>query len=268
MLFSRVNFVFKVLPAAGDLVPHLLTCFILLLLYNVVFFGGSYQVFCNVLMVEDIADDDDFFSMGGNSISAAQVAHKLQIDMRLLYSFPSPYKLQHALRDTDVLSNCISGSAPEHPIVEIVRENSLGGGLFLLSGELKSQHLMKKFVNKRVNLLHESRAGSADQESVAGGSKMQEEFESTALSYSLLQLSGNAAFGRCNKVMYGEKLEFGDSSISYDASEYKNGFMRELWAVPMELCVDASPLVVLKDSALYIFIGSHAGLFMCVDALR
>lgn len=232
------------------------------------FIFGPYQVFCNVLMVEDIADDDDFFSMGGNSISAAQVAYKLQIDMRLLYSFPSPFKLQHALRDTNVLSNCISGSVPEHPIVEVVRENSLGGDLFLHSEELKSQHLMKKFVKKRVNLLHESHVGSAEQESVACGSKIQEELGSTALPRSLLQLSGNAAFGRCNKVMYSAKLEFGDSFVSYDVSKDKNGFMQELWAVPLELCVDASPLVVLKDSALYILIGSHAGLFMCVDALR
>ncbi|KAL0308779.1 UNVERIFIED_CONTAM: putative acyl-activating enzyme 19, partial [Sesamum radiatum] len=43
------------------------------------------------------------------------------------------------------------------------------------------------------------------------------------------------------------------------------GFMRELWKVEMDSCVDASPLLVFKGSALYVFIGSHSRKFVCVD---
>ncbi|MQL73305.1 hypothetical protein Taro_005655 [Colocasia esculenta] len=57
------------------------------------------QAFCDSLLIEEINDHDDFFSLGGSSISAALLAHKLGIDMRLLYRFPSPVGLLDALVD-------------------------------------------------------------------------------------------------------------------------------------------------------------------------
>eukprot|EP00268_Persea_americana_P065941 TRINITY_DN8886_c0_g1_i9.p1 TRINITY_DN8886_c0_g1~~TRINITY_DN8886_c0_g1_i9.p1 ORF type:complete len:494 (-),score=76.64 TRINITY_DN8886_c0_g1_i9:79-1500(-) len=62
-------------------------------------FQAIKQAFCEALMVERIADFDDFFVMGGNSIAAAHVAHKLGIDMRLLYIFSTPCQLLNALLD-------------------------------------------------------------------------------------------------------------------------------------------------------------------------
>lgn len=46
------------------------------------------QAFCNALMIEVVSEDDDFFSIGGDSISAAHAAHNIGIDMRLLYTCP------------------------------------------------------------------------------------------------------------------------------------------------------------------------------------
>lgn len=43
--------------------------------------------------------------------------------------------------------------------------------------------------------------------------------------------------------------------------------MHELWKVYMESCVDASPLVVVKQQDVYLFIGSHSHKFVCVNAL-
>ncbi|KAL4341664.1 hypothetical protein GQ457_08G013930 [Hibiscus cannabinus] len=51
------------------------------------------KAFCDALMVEDVSDDDDFFTIGGNSIAAAHVSHNLGISMRLLYTFSTSAKL-------------------------------------------------------------------------------------------------------------------------------------------------------------------------------
>uniref|UniRef100_A0A453QE72 4-coumarate--CoA ligase n=1 Tax=Aegilops tauschii subsp. strangulata TaxID=200361 RepID=A0A453QE72_AEGTS len=48
------------------------------------------KAFCDALLVDEVSEFDDFFTLGGNSISAAHAAHKLEIDMRLLYIYPTP----------------------------------------------------------------------------------------------------------------------------------------------------------------------------------
>ncbi|RVW79583.1 putative acyl-activating enzyme 19 [Vitis vinifera] len=55
------------------------------------------DAFCDALSVEKVCNDDDFFMMGGDSIAAAYVSYNLGINMRLIYNFPSPSKLQVAL---------------------------------------------------------------------------------------------------------------------------------------------------------------------------
>lgn len=55
------------------------------------------KAFSDALLVHEVSEYDDFFSLGGNSITAAHVAHKLEIDMRLLYIYTTPSKLFHAL---------------------------------------------------------------------------------------------------------------------------------------------------------------------------
>lgn len=50
------------------------------------------EVFRRVLMVDKVLSHDDFFLLGGTSISVAHAAYTLGIDMRLIYKHPSPQK--------------------------------------------------------------------------------------------------------------------------------------------------------------------------------
>lgn len=76
------------------------------------------------------------------------------------------------------------------------------------------------------------------------------------------------SIGRCNRFMHGYegKLQLEDacSNVSYN----KRGYLRELWNIPMDSCVDASPLLVLTNGTMNIFIGSHSHLFLCIDGCR
>lgn len=65
---------------------------------------NANQAFSSALMDYKISGDDDFFLLGGDSIGAAHVAHLLGIDMRLLYMFPTPHKLQVALSNKEETS--------------------------------------------------------------------------------------------------------------------------------------------------------------------
>ncbi|KAL4342473.1 hypothetical protein GQ457_08G013940 [Hibiscus cannabinus] len=53
---------------------------------------------------------------------------------------------------------------------------------------------------------------------------------------------------------------------SVEVSRTITGYLQELWKVHMESCVDASPLVVFKDSDIYLFVGSHSHKFLCINA--
>ncbi|GJN01117.1 hypothetical protein PR202_ga18356 [Eleusine coracana subsp. coracana] len=48
-------------------------------------------------------------------------------------------------------------------------------------------------------------------------------------------------------------------------SHKKTGHLLELWNIPLDSCVDASPLLVMNNETMYIFIGSHSHLFCCID---
>jgi acyl-CoA synthetase len=80
------------------------------------------------------------------------------------------------------------------------------------------------------------------------------------------------SFSRCNTVIYDENCRSRKShQINQLAKVPRNGkgsSMHELWKVYMESCVDASPLVVVKQQDVYLFIGSHSHKFVCVNALR
>uniref|UniRef100_A0A453QE99 Uncharacterized protein n=1 Tax=Aegilops tauschii subsp. strangulata TaxID=200361 RepID=A0A453QE99_AEGTS len=57
------------------------------------------------------------------------------------------------------------------------------------------------------------------------------------------------------------QLEGVCSYVSYN----KRGYLQELWNIPLDSCVDASPLLVLNNGMINIFIGSHSHLFLCID---
>jgi hypothetical protein len=60
--------------------------------------AGALRAFQQVLGVARVGDTDDFFSSGGSSVTAAELAHRLGVDMRWVYSHRTPQRLAEALR--------------------------------------------------------------------------------------------------------------------------------------------------------------------------
>ncbi|PWA62540.1 Acyl carrier protein-like protein [Artemisia annua] len=183
------------------------------------------EAFCVALGVEKITNNDDFFAMGGDSISAAHASHKLGINMKLLYTFPTPLKLEMALLDPKIprVDKEVLGWGPQHPNgskgtdLEIIKPRGrLSGKL----GEPEAEY-------------HPQKVFKLDAD---------------------LNIDGTSfAISRCNKVMFGDHYDISKSLQTTWFSD-KKASIRKLWKVHMESCVDASPLVVwVVTKGTYIF---------------
>ncbi|KAI7752866.1 hypothetical protein M8C21_016540 [Ambrosia artemisiifolia] len=178
------------------------------------------EAFCDALVVENVNNDDDFFTMGGDSISAAHTCHKLGINMKLLYTFPTPLKLVTALLDSKI-------RVPTRLDMEVF----VGGAQLSKGTDLK--------INKPHGRLS-SKLGEPDAENHP---------------HKVLKLDGDLnianatsfAINRCNKVMCGENYNISKSFQETWVGEPK-GSIRKLWKVHMESCVDASPLIVVREN--------------------
>lgn len=217
-------------------------------------------------MVEEVADDDDFFLMGGNSISAAHLSHDLGVDMRMLYCFPSPSKLYGTLlerKDLDVLNdakwemNLEKGKRNMFHAVDTpnpAKVESEGRLLRALRGENKNHDIISKHLklDSRVSLILEGLRST------------------NGFSWNSNSIPMSCSFSRCNKVMYEGEYRVNDAHLATCAEvpRSRTVLMEELWKVSMGSCVDASPLIVFKGLDIFLFIGSHSHEFMCVDARR
>ncbi|PKA66229.1 Putative acyl-activating enzyme 19 [Apostasia shenzhenica] len=249
------------------------------------------KAFIDALHVEGIADDDDFFAVGGDSISAAHTAYNLGIDMRLLYVFPSPCKLLKALQDSkqngdffesypgtvkrtklddnmlnsfEISENGLSNnSLPVEQVEEHARSCSHDLVKFdpwqsLMLPE-KDEHL--PFCDNHVKML------SYCQPCLCG------EFSSCKVDHWLSRsnLPKTCAFSRCNQIVLGSesvlRLEH-QTYTNFALSMSGKGHLQELWKVLLKSCVDASPLVIVKDGSVDLFIGSHSQIFLRIDVLR
>ncbi|KAL4561450.1 hypothetical protein LXL04_033616 [Taraxacum kok-saghyz] len=190
------------------------------------------EAFCDGLMVENIDKNDDFFSIGGDSISAAHVSHKLGINMTLLYSFRTPFNLLTALMDPKI------------------------------KNQLPLPILSPKATPLKTNKLHGRLSSEIDESS----SKYHPE--------KVLKMDGGNIWGsiskemccaisRCNKVVFGDMDK---SSFQVGNVGDKKVSIRQMWKVNMESCVDASPLVVVREKDVFLYIGSHSCKFICVKA--
>jgi acyl-CoA synthetase len=210
-------------------------------------------------MIEKVCKDDDFFLMGGNSLSAAHVAHNLGIDMRFLYYYPSPFKLCMALlqkRGSCALHNrldaCLQLSTDSHDKHLSIKhaQNSI---------PLESRMISKgndddSFPSKRL------KRGSTDVTS-AGDESFPWYCPSVLTS----------SYNRCNKVLYKGQptiIETNQTTLSVNVPRGSRGHMKDFWKVDLESCVDASPMLVFKGSDIYLFIGSHSHKFLCINARR
>ncbi|KAK1284898.1 putative acyl-activating enzyme 19 [Acorus calamus] len=232
------------------------------------------EAFCDALMIDEISEDGDFFAAGGNSISAAQVAYKLGIDMKLIYLCPTVAQLLSVLLDRidvhrkffslDVVQK-IRSDAPKHQTqtcyalmnIQFHDGGATGRASHGHNGEkvqpssCPTSKILK--TGPRINRIEKCSTLPND-----------------GLCFSTSYLPPICSFSRCNKVTYGPLLHADDAhSCQYiKVANNKDGELQDLWKVPLKSCVDASPLMVVKDGDCHLFIGAHSHMFLCVDASR
>ncbi|CAN6192018.1 unnamed protein product [Urochloa humidicola] len=234
------------------------------------------KAFSDALLVDEVSEYDDFFALGGNSISAAHVAHKLEIDMRLLYIYTTPSKLLHAL---------FVESSPTHEFhnrkklkVSAKTPGSIDPFSATLDNKFHSQgnineesthnHFAGNHANETIGQLNKYltndryRAKDLCSDTCSNGVFRDSPLPPWILNFCLQK---KWAFGRCNRFMHGyeEILQVGD--ICTPVSYKKRGYLVKLWDIPLDSCVDASPLLVVNNGMMNIFIGSHSHLFLCID---
>ncbi|KFK29611.1 hypothetical protein AALP_AA7G156500 [Arabis alpina] len=218
---------------------------------------------CDALLVKEVSDDDDFFAIGGDSLAAAHLSHSLGIDMRLIYQFRSPSKLLICLSEKDgKLREDIQHNTNQR--LDNKTETQNGNEFVSRTTPLHSavtsdptpsrMQCEENIYAKRLKLVSEKNS-----------SKRMNDKMSWDSGFSQIQ----CALSRCNKVNYPDSCNNEEGNHEYWSVEFPRNLMvsmHELWKVHMESCVDASPLVVLKHSKTYLFIGSHSRKFFCIDA--
>ncbi|KAM7272379.1 hypothetical protein ACFE04_027042 [Oxalis oulophora] len=203
------------------------------------------KAFCDALMAEEVSDDADFFLIGGNSISAAHVSHSLGLNMKLLYSFPSPSKLEMALleKKTSIKSNVITDT----------KKSSLKRNWASLLNERNENHAVTLKCLKVASIEYVN----------------QDCFPWHWYPWNSRKTMPPCSVSRCNTVMYevDHVVKDGHHPIwSLEIPRNTKCSLTEQWQVHMDSCVDASPLVVFNGHDIYLFIGSHSHKFLCVNA--
>ncbi|CAL5036314.1 unnamed protein product [Urochloa decumbens] len=239
------------------------------------------KAFSDALLVDEVSEYDDFFSLGGNSISAAHVAHKLEIDMRLLYIYTTPSKLVQALFVDS--SRVVSPTHDFHNRKKLKVSGDTSGSIDPFSANLDNNfhsignineegthhHFLGNRVNETVGQLNKNMtndrywAKDLFSDTCSNGGV----FRASPLSPWILNfcLQKKWAFGRCNRFMHGYEGILQVEDICTSVSYTKRGYIVKLWDIPLDSCVDASPLLVVNNGMMNIFIGSHSHLFLCID---
>ncbi|KAL3380913.1 hypothetical protein AABB24_001189 [Solanum stoloniferum] len=216
------------------------------------------KAFSDALMVVDkISLDDDFFEMGGNSLLAAHVSYNLGINMKDLYAFPTPLKLQKAIEHKKVSSSrelradaLVGVNSQEQEKSKLPSNKSWMPGVDNSTAlSLTSDYPIKRLKTDSDLYIDPNDANGIDMNNSTSS-----------------QVS--CSYSRCNKIRHDAGCEGYNchSVLSWEVPRDKRGFMREQWMVYMESCVDASPLVVFKERSVYLLIGAHSHKFYCIDA--
>lgn len=227
------------------------------------------KAFHDALKVEEISNDDDFFKIGGNSILAAHVSHKLGINMRLLYEFPTPSELRVALLGKnlhDVDSRTNNDGKLNLESDKTTMFESVDSATPFLSSHKPEGPLMRTSYEKSDGHAGRRKRLKVDSDNYVGLKCIS---PCDGSLWNLAQTSITCSFSRCNKVFYGEEYNLNDKFFgtwSMELPRNRTVSMQELWKVHMESCVDASPLIVFRNSDVYLFIGSHSHKFFCVNA--
>ncbi|XP_049383015.1 putative acyl-activating enzyme 19 isoform X2 [Solanum stenotomum] len=216
------------------------------------------KAFSDALMVVDkISLDDDFFEMGGNSLLAAHVSYNLGINMKDLYAFPTPLKLQKAIEHKKVSSShelradaLVRVNSQEQEKSKLPSNKSWMPGVDNSTAlSLTSDYPVKRLKTDSDLYIDPNNANGIDMNNSTSS-----------------QVS--CSYSRCNKIRHDAGCEGYNchSVLSWEVPRDKRCFMQEQWMVYMESCVDASPLIVFKERSVYLLIGAHSHKFYCIDA--
>ncbi|XP_044437181.1 putative acyl-activating enzyme 19 isoform X2 [Triticum aestivum] len=240
------------------------------------------KAFCDALLVDEVSEFDDFFTLGGNSISAAHAAHKLEIDMRLLYIYPTPFKLLDALivdhsnlvspTDEPQPKKGLDVSTSVHGLFDPIAANAddgYHGGKARINGKRAHYQIAGSYGNETDGQLNKYPFSPDDR------CQVNDLYLDTCLmdrnsvmgSQWILNfcLHKKWSIGRCNRFMHDDEGKLQLEGVCSYVSYNKRGYLQELWNIPLDSCVDASPLLVLNNGMINIFIGSHSHLFLCID---
>ncbi|KAL5834751.1 hypothetical protein ACOSQ4_014248 [Xanthoceras sorbifolium] len=234
------------------------------------------KAFGDALTVEEVFDNDNFFVMGGNSIAAAHVAHNLGIDMRLIYNFPTPSKLQTVLLQKKVSYNRDDSADAHYNVNQEADKENTSHSVYSSNENLLTLELLRTRYEKNENNAITSKRLKVDSDKQESQTySFPRPFHVTlklgqkdGLPWNCASSPMSCSFSRCNKIMYEEGNGGNDPCLvtwSVEVPGNRKGFIQEFWKVYMESCVDASPILVLKDSDFYLFVGSHSRKFLCVD---
>ena len=209
--------------------------------------------------------------MGGDSIAAAHVSYILGINMRLIYNFPSPFKLLVALLSKEG-SSSIDVGMDDNWELNLEADKVGMGSLKPANHDLYSTKprgkLLKPVFENDDDYQITSKCLKVDSNTYATSRSVKPCDGCPWNSNSVPML---CSFSRCNKVMCEVDFEMKitcHTSWSIEFLKNRSGFMQELWKIHMESCVDASPIVVFKDRDVYLLIGSHSRKFVCINAKR
>jgi acyl-CoA synthetase len=219
--------------------------------------------------------------LGGDSISAAHVAHKLEIDMRLIYIYPTPSKLLHTLplsktslvpptsefNNKKRLKVSASISRSFNPISANLDNNFHGKGQ--TKGEGVHDHVTGSYVNETTDQLNSNMTciGKYQEKDICSDTYSNDGSFSSRPWVLNFYLQKKWSISRCNRFMDSSGNLQPEDVCSY-VSYKKIGHLLELWSIPLDSCVDASPLLVMNNEIMNIFIGSHSHLFLCIDGRR
>lgn len=204
--------------------------------------------------------------------------------MRLLYIYATPSKLFNALFVES--SHVVSPTHEFHNRKRLKVSASISGSFDPVSAILDKNFHSKGNINEEGT--HDHFGGSHVKETVGhlDNNTAYDRYRAKDLCSDACSSDGNFSgspsspwilnfylqkkwsFGRCNRFMhgYGGILQVEDicTSVSYN----KRGYLVKLWDVLLDSCVDASPLLVVTNGMMNIFIGSHSHLFLCIDGCR
>ncbi|KAF3790717.1 putative acyl-activating enzyme 19 [Nymphaea thermarum] len=231
--------------------------------------------FCRALMAEKVMEDDDFFSLGGNSMAAAYLGHILGIDMRLIYRFPSPSKILKVMLDQTLL--------PEDSFKLEIQSENLSSTLNTKPPPVSHDVLPEssRVGSRRVHSLESDLGdtvpvnGKKQPARICNSLELDEIVDGKLLIedsawISSIHLATSVSFSRCNKITFVEESELGvfpQIFLPVEIDGTNIGKMQSLWKVNLKSCVDASPLVISMQGNVYLFIGAHSHFFVCVNAL-